>query len=440
LHSFAGKVTAPLIHPISHIFYYASFVSTIYIRRRYSCFFLFFVHRIIPDADCVLQNYKNKGINRLSLHNLFILSALPKKILIAPLDWGLGHTTRCLPVIAALLHEGHTVVAAADGAPASILKAQFPGLQMLPLKGYDIRYSRNAKMFMPKLLLQIPKIIGRIIYEHRWLKRVQAQHQFDIIISDNRYGLYHPALTYIIMTHQLKILSGMGRFADKVLLSRHRSMLERFDQCWVVDDATKGLSGILAHPEKMPANATYIGPLSQFMRYAAPDTTVDHCLVLLSGPEPMRSQLEHILWRQCCTLTGYRFTFVAGNIKGKAPDHCPEHIQYYPYLGGAALQEAMATARLVICRSGYSTLMDLDYLQKPAILIPTPGQTEQEYLARYWADSGRAVQYSQDKIQLEAGIAHIYNKHHNISPETSTDRNGNGLKALSLWLRQQLYK
>lgn len=368
------------------------------------------------------------------------MSAVPKKILIAPLDWGLGHTTRCLPVIAALLQQGHTLVAAAEGAPAAILKAQFPELQILPLKGYHIAYSRNAGMFTPKLLLQIPKIIRRIIYEHRWLKQVQARHQFDVIISDNRYGLYHASLKSVIMTHQVQILSGMGRLTDKILLSLHCNRLEQFDQCWVVDDATKGLSGILAHPAQMPGNAAYIGTLSQFMRYTTPDTTAEHCLVLLSGPEPMRSQLEHILWRQCSALTGYRFIFVAGNIKGKAPDHCPEHIQYHPYLGGTALLEAIATARLVICRSGYSTLMDLDYLHKEAILIPTPGQTEQEYLARYWSDSGRAIHYTQDNIQLEAGIAHIYNKHHNISSETQPSDRANGLKALSLWLQQQLYK
>jgi len=369
------------------------------------------------------------------------LSLLPKKILIAPLDWGLGHTTRCIPLIGTLLREGHTVVLAADGVPAKMLQAQFPDLQCLPLKGYHIRYSHKAMLFMPKLWLQLPKIISRMVQEHQWLKRIQAYLQFDLIISDNRYGLYHSSCPSVIMTHQVQILTGMGAFADRILRSWHRKMLERFDQCWIVDRAKNGLSGILAHPASLPENASYIGPLSQLMRFPKPEQVpADHCLVLLSGPEPMRGQLEQILWKQCVALSQYKFMFIAGNLTGKMPEDCPDHIQYHPYLGGAALLEALSTARVVICRSGYSTLMDLDWLRKPAILIPTPGQTEQIYLARYWAASGRAIQYPQDNIQLADGLAYMCKEEEPKSLKNSSDTDQNSLEALAHWIRERLFK
>lgn len=365
------------------------------------------------------------------------MSVSTKKILVAPLDWGLGHTTRCLPVIEALLQDGHTIVLAAEGSSAKILTDRFPQLQLLPLKGYHIRYSHRAGMFMPKLLLQVPKIISRIIYEHRWLEKLQKEQQFDVVISDNRYGLYHSALTSVIMTHQVQILSGMGPWADNRLRDWHRKMLERFNQCWIVDRATDGLSGSLAHPPLLPRNATYIGTLSQLM--CSPATvaaSADHCLVLLSGPEPMRSQLEQILWAQCCALTQYSFHFVAGNMQAAVPDNCPEHIQYHPFLGGEQLRNLMHTARVVVCRSGYSTLMDLDWLQKPAIMIPTPGQTEQEYLARHLSQTGKNLYYLQQDIQLAAGLAHIYGKQQYNIPKTVTG----SLKILSQQLRELLYK
>lgn len=339
------------------------------------------------------------------------MSPSPKKILVAPLDWGLGHTTRCLPLIDLLLQEGHEVLLAAEGVSARILQEQFPQLPLIPIKGYRIQYSHNARYFMPKILSQVPKILSRIRYEQQWLRRQQHIHHFDAVISDNRYGLYHPSCHTTIMTHQVQIMSGRGARADRMLLSLHRKMLERFEECWIVDREQDGLSGALGHPERIPQNAHYIGTLSQLMRQPALPIEEAHCLVLLSGPEPMRSQLEAILWAQCCALPQYRFIFIAGNPQA-AKEHkaCPPHITYHSYLGGAALFEAIAAARVVICRSGYSTLMDLDWLQKPAVLIPTPGQTEQEYLARYWSDKGKAIYSPQQEIQLASALERLYQR------------------------------
>ncbi|OJV52921.1 MAG: hypothetical protein BGO31_03975 [Bacteroidetes bacterium 43-16] len=308
-----------------------------------------------------------------------------QKILIAPLDWGLGHTTRCIPIIQYLQACGHEVYAAAEGNAAQLLRNNFPDLNILPLKGYNIEYSKTRSGFIFKILQQLPKIIATIKAERLWLEKIQAEYGFDGIISDNRYGMYHKDIKNVVLTHQVQILSGMGPLADLIMLKWHRGLLERFKACWIVDSPeAPGLSGKLAHPRQLPRNAAYIGYLSQFFdtpgQSRAP--VKNHFLVLLSGPEPMRSQFEQKLWQQCTALEEYTFTFVAGKSGQAAPGPVPAHITWHSYLGAEKLAEEILNASGMVCRGGYTTLMDLQVLQRPALLVPTPGQTEQEYLAK----------------------------------------------------------
>lgn len=350
------------------------------------------------------------------------------KILIAPLDWGLGHTTRCLPLIAYLRSLGHEVVAAVSGAPARLLTDNFPGIAVLPLEGYGIRYSKYKNAFATRIIVQIPKILRAIKSEHAWLARQQDEHRFDLVISDNRYGLFHPGIPAVIMTHQLQILSGKGRLADLILRKLHYPMLERFAACWVVDEAgADNLSGKLAHPAVLPAHAQYIGLLSQFMDRAVPanaHTEAKEILVLLSGPEPMRGQLEAILLQQAAQLQQYPFVFVAGNPLGSIPGTLPAHITYHTHLPAPQLLDALQRASLVLCRSGYSTLMDLAVLGKKALLIPTPGQTEQEYLAAHLNRLGYYLVRDQPAVQLSADIpvalaAHAFRHSGGLQPMQS---------------------
>jgi predicted glycosyltransferase len=330
------------------------------------------------------------------------------KILIVPLDWGLGHTTRCIPIIRYLLAEGHQVIAAGEGAPAKLLLENFPGLSILPLAGYNIRYSTNKNAFTAKILLQVPRILSAIAQEKKWLEEQQQIHHFDMVISDNRYGLYHDDIPCVIMTHQLQIKSGQGKVADALLRSMHYRMLQRFDQCWVVDrEQAPFLSGDLAHPGVLPGHHRYIGWLSQFSRKSAADKELQQdkeILLLLSGPEPMRGQLESILLRQIQDIQGFYFTLVAGNPLGESPGDLPKNVGYYTHLNAAQLENKLQRARLVICRSGYSTLMDLMVMQKNALLIPTPGQTEQEYLAAYLSGNNYFHAVAQHKLDLSADI------------------------------------
>lgn len=330
------------------------------------------------------------------------------KILIAPLDWGLGHTTRCIPLIAYLRSLGHQVFAAASGASARLLSDNFPGLTLLPLEGYQIQYSKYKNAFAAKIIVQIPKILAAIRKEHQWLAGQQNVHGFDLIIADNRYGLYHGNVPSVIMTHQLQILSGKGAWADRLLQKMHYPLLEKFNACWVVDEAgANNLSGKLAHPWTIPVNADYIGLLSQFTVPQPPTANVEkpgHILILLSGPEPMRGQLETILLQQAMALPEYRFSFVAGNPLGAVRKDLPAHLTYVTHLNAAELLPELNQASLVICRSGYSTLMDLAVLGKKALLIPTPGQTEQEYLAGHLHQMNYYSVREQTTVQLATDI------------------------------------
>jgi UDP:flavonoid glycosyltransferase YjiC (YdhE family) len=334
--------------------------------------------------------------------------ATPSKILIAPLDWGLGHTTRCIPIIRYLIARGSEVYAAAEGASARLLLENFPVINIIPLDGYRIRYSKKREMFTAKILLQIPKILATVKKEHQWLQQQQQIHQFDLIISDNRYGLYHDKVPCVILTHQLQILSGKGNLADNILRRLHYQLLDRFSKCWIVDEESNGgFSGKLAHPKTLPVHAAYIGLLSQFAGCLPDSNNQDNnkqVLVLLSGPEPMRSQLELLVLQQAKTLTAYQFTIVGGNPLGNMIYNLPQHITYHTHLNAQRLLPELQNASLVICRSGYSTIMDLAVLGKKALLIPTPGQTEQEYLAKYLEDKKYFRTCTQEALQLATHI------------------------------------
>ena len=323
------------------------------------------------------------------------------------MDWGLGHATRCIPVIRYLIEKGCDVTIAASGPTAVLLKENFPDLPQLALPGYNITYSRSGGTFVVKIISQIPKILGAIRRERQWLREMQAIHRFDLVISDNRYGLKIDGLKSVIMSHQLQIMTGFGPAADYLMRQLHYRVLEKFNECWVVDEQENGgLAGVLSHPVQLPANARYVGLLSQLLPPAIPvNAQHNSILVSLSGPEPMRGILEEKLLQQARPATGYHFHIIAGNPAAVPPAHLPANITYATHANARELTVALANAQLVICRSGYSSLMDLVVFEKKALLIPTPGQSEQEYLAGYLQAQGIALSRRQAGLDLRKDIA-----------------------------------
>jgi UDP:flavonoid glycosyltransferase YjiC (YdhE family) len=330
----------------------------------------------------------------------------PKNILIAPLDWGAGHTTRCIPIIRYLLERGHNPILAGNAAQRKlIIETFYNTIGTTPLEGYNITYSAWNRVAQAGLLLQMPKIMRAIKQEYQWLQKAVNDLQIDGIISDNRYGLHHPSIPSVIMTHQLRVMSGMGGVADNMVQQAHYDYLNRFNTTWVLDTENEpSLARNLSHSNVMPAQYSYIGLLSRFADISItrkPDN--GHLLFLLSGPEPQRSNLSRILWRQVLDYKG-KVIFAEGSDNATPPVNIPGHITYHKRLAGADLVDAIQGASMVICRSGYSTIMDLVATGKKAILIPTPGQTEQEYLGKYLQKQGMFYSRAQNGFDLNSAI------------------------------------
>jgi hypothetical protein len=352
-------------------------------------------------------------------------TAHTKKILIAPLDWGLGHTTRCLPIVRYLQQLGHHPIVAGNDRQRAFLEQSIPGITTIELPGYDIRYSGINKLLQAGLLMQLPRAMRSMAREHTWLKKQVAVHNIDGVISDNRYGLHHASVHTAIITHQPHVLSGAGALADGIVRRLHYKLLSRFGQVWIADaPGTPNLAGKLSHPATLPARATHIGLLSRYM--ARPITEAEqHLLILLSGPEPLRAQLSALLWRQVRNYPG-RVVFVEGTTDAECPTHVPNHINWHPILAGDDLELAIAHAQMVVCRSGYSTIMDLVALGRKAIIVPTPGQTEQRHLGASLHDQGILYCASQKGFSLQRSIdaadhfpyhtPHVAQEYHRFKP------------------------
>lgn len=305
-----------------------------------------------------------------------------KRVLVAPLDWGLGHTTRCIPIIQELLHQDFIVLLTAEGDSAHLLRKEFPSLTILSLKGYKISYSKTKFFFKVKLFSQIPKILKAIKQEHTWLNQIIKEHKIDIVVSDNRYGLYNINIKSIFITHQLAIETG-NAFTNWLVQKLNYRQINKFDQCWIPDEeAPFDLAGKLSHPKEMPVNLTkYIGILSRFKKETA-EKNID-LLVLISGPEPQRNAFENMMLLQM-TKVSFKMVLVRG-LPGASNKiiNTNKKLQIFDHLSATELNKLIQSSKIIIARSGYSTIMDLIALQQKAILIPTPGQTEQEYLAIY---------------------------------------------------------
>lgn len=307
------------------------------------------------------------------------------RVLVAPLDWGLGHATRCVPLIGELIQKGCEVVLAADEATARLLAREFPQLEIKKLKGYEIRYGQNQLVW--SLLKQLPGIFKSIQREHQWLKQVLQKEKFDLVISDNRPGLWNHKTHCVYISHQLRIQSGIHAVVNDLLQKLHSFYINKFNAVWVPDlGGAENVAGELAHPLKRNFNPVYLGLLSRLYTTDAPPGKFE-LMILLSGPEPQRTLLEQALLKQATTLSS-KILFVRGLPGNSETIKATANVEVYNHLTASQLQIAIQQSEYIVCRSGYTTLMDLLKLKKKAILIPTPAQPEQEYLATYMQEKG----------------------------------------------------
>ena len=317
------------------------------------------------------------------------------RILLAPLDWGLGHTTRIIPVGKALLDAGARICVAGTPVQLEVLSEAFPDAPARTLPGYEVTYGSRLPASW-HVAAQLPRLMKVIRQEHRWLANLVRTGEVNAVVSDNRYGLWNARIPTAILCHQLAPPLG-GKPGQALLWRLHKQFLSRFDEVWIPDLPGPGsLAGAMV-PASLPPHFHFIGPLSR-LAHAAPGLgpalaalPSPEILVLLSGPEPQRSLLENRLLPQLSAL-GKPAWLVQGlpgqgaGIREEGP------VAIIGYLNAGELAAALPLAGTVVARSGYSSLMDFQFLgiRRP-VLLPTPGQPEQEYLARNLAKKRVAV-------------------------------------------------
>ena len=298
-------------------------------------------------------------------------------VLVAPLDWGLGHATRCIPLIKFFLENNIKVHIAGNGNSLALLRQEFPELKFSELPGYNIRYSKHSAVLGLKLMLQSPGILRAIKKEHQATKNLIDEFGFDLILSDNRYGCYSTRVHSIFLGHQLKLklprpLGWINNFNKK--------LINRFDECWVPDYANDpNLSGELSHNIN-GIKAKFIGPLSRFHSTKNTPPKFKY-LAIISGPEPQRSKFYETLLPRLLHLNTPSVIALGNPSENQVKDL--GSVQVYSHLGSEQLNKLINESEHIICRSGYSSIMDMVAMEKRTFIVPTPGQTEQEYLADY---------------------------------------------------------
>ena len=323
-----------------------------------------------------------------------------KKILICPLGWGLGHASRDIPIIDALLKNGHEVIVAGDEQTLTLLSNHFEEIRTIPFPSFKVFFSKSSNQLRPLLWVAI-RLPYYIIKEHFALNRLVKRYNVDLVISDNRYGLWCKNAKTVFITHQVKVFfPSPFRFLEPIGAKAIWYFIEKFDKCWIPDFIGEdNLAGDLSHPPRLPLNAQYIGILSRFSGVADVHTKDKWGLVgIVSGPSPQKElfieQIEKLARKH-----EFRTLIVKGAPSEGTSIIEKEGIFYAGHLDDADFRAAIQSSKYLITRSGYSTIMDLIAMGVRGMIVPTPGQTEQEYLAEYLSNKGIFTAEKQGKLE-----------------------------------------
>ncbi|MCF8238083.1 MAG: hypothetical protein K9I85_08000 [Saprospiraceae bacterium] len=322
-----------------------------------------------------------------------------KPVLFAVLNWGMGHASRSVPLIRAFQEKGISVILAADGAAADLLQAEFPDQTIHELPSYNVRYqTRNIYW---NVLRSLVTILISIWAEHQWLRAFVRKQPLRAIISDNRYGIRLSGIPSILITHQLRFF-GPWAWANRIGQLAVRWWSRKYTEIWVPDwEGANALSGGMASWTFTRPPILYLGPLSRFGILSKPSAApkVD-IIAILSGPEPQRTYLERLISNQLTTIPG-KHVLIRGTKQSPPPGLKHPNITCYDLLAAEELQVLVSHSIMQISRSGYSTVMDLTYSGIPALMIPTPGQIEQEFLADHLRGKGPWIFHTQDKLDIQ---------------------------------------
>lgn len=299
------------------------------------------------------------------------------------MNWGIGHAARIVPVAHHLHSLGNTIFICASGAALDLLKLECAYAQFIEDIPLHLTYGSSKRNTIFKLLIKMPSFAWFVFNEHQLLKKLVKQHQIDLVIADNRYGFYHKHVSCFLITHQLNIKVPFG--ASLVNFLNHY-FIRKFNKCLVPDFEASdlALAGELSRNHKLQ-NVIYIGPLSRANRAVSELNNKAPVLYLLSGLEPQRTILEEIIIKYHAQQP-HQAILIRGTERALKKIKPQQNLIVYELCNAKQLQSLVAACKYVVCRSGYSSIIDLVAWQKNAVLIPTPGQSEQEYLAQYLSD------------------------------------------------------
>ncbi len=309
---------------------------------------------------------------------------------------GIGHVTRSLPLIKKLEEEGHEIVLVSYGRAAQMLRKEMGHLKLYQIPDFPIQYPEKAHQFIPYFFMHSNKILSTMLGSHREFVNLHERENFDLIISDSRFDVFHRNVPSFLIIHQLRIMVPLKLLRFGITIY-NRYITRFFKRILVPDFRENSLSGEMSHNLRMMEKdkIEYIGPLSPF-RHRNMKRDID-VLISISGPEPQRSIFEKRVFESLDSIEGNVVVTLGRPEDGEKRND----VRIFPYLSMEKREEIMNRSKIVISRSGYSTIMDLYVIGGKAMFVPTPGQPEQEYLARYLENTGIAGYTTQDKINLE---------------------------------------
>lgn len=314
-------------------------------------------------------------------------------ILIACLNWGVGHASRSVPIINFYKNNGHKITIVSDGRALNFLRKETNADNYIRVKDVKIKYSSSKFGMLYNIINSGLKIKKMRRKEHLTLLKIHHQEKFDLVISDNRYGIFLPKIYSILITHQLNPIAPFGRFFIRNILA---NWTNKFDELWIPDFSSQKLTQSLS--DGYHSDIRFIEPLSRLKpktdRYKAFDY-----LFILSGPEPSRTHFEELIINQCKLIKDKKIALIRGTNKPFVSNSC-NHITVFNLLHNSKLEELILASNSVICRGGYSTIMDLIALNVSAFLVPTPGQWEQEYICAELKNNSIYNSCSQDEFGI----------------------------------------
>lgn len=325
-------------------------------------------------------------------------------VFISPLNWGLGHATRDLPIINEILGHGHHVTIGTTGPTLALLKKECPKCHFIDFPGYSATYS-SSRFFLPKFVKDIPKMLKAFSNENKNVNKIFSREKYDLVVSDCRYGVYSAKIPSFLITHQITFHLPMVKLAEPVTELFNKYSFNHFRRVIVPDNVPpNNLCGKLCEPNfrKIKEKLYYAGILCSIKKMKIKED-LDY-LFSISGPEPQRTKFEDIITKDVKNVRGDKVILL-----GKPHEDFERKLDKNTLVKSHASRDEMTKlmnrAKFIICRSGYTTMMELAELgKKHGLFMPTPGQPEQEYLSKYYMDKGWFYSTSQYKLDIVEDI------------------------------------